>query len=86
MDVQMPVMDGPSATRAIRAFEREQGRAPTPILALTANAMAHQLDEYRQSGCNGHVSKPIDASELIGAMSRVLMEGEAQNLADLPTA
>ncbi|MEY4255273.1 MAG: hypothetical protein RLZZ141_500 [Pseudomonadota bacterium] len=86
MDVQMPVMDGPSATRAIRAFEREQGRAPTPILALTANAMAHQLDEYRQSGCNGHVSKPIDASELIGAMSRVLMEGEAQNLADMPTA
>ena len=74
MDVQMPVMDGPTATRAIRQFERDQGRRPTPILALTANAMAHQLDEYRQAGCNGHVSKPIDASDLIGAMSRVLAE------------
>lgn len=74
MDVQMPVMDGPTATRAIRQFERDQARRPTPILALTANAMAHQLDEYRQAGCNGHVSKPIDASDLIGAMSRVLAE------------
>lgn len=74
MDVQMPVMDGPSATRAIRQFEREQARSPTPILALTANAMAHQLDDYREAGCNGHVSKPIDASDLISAMGRVLAE------------
>ncbi len=76
MDVQMPVMDGPSATRAIRQFERDQARRPTPILALTANAMAHQLDDYRQAGCNGHVSKPIDAADLISAMSRVLAEAE----------
>jgi len=76
MDVQMPVMDGPTATRAIRQFEREQARRPTPILALTANAMAHQLEDYRQAGCNGHVSKPIDAADLISAMSRVLAEAE----------
>ena len=76
MDVQMPVMDGPTATRAIRQFERDQARRPTPILALTANAMAHQLDDYRQAGCNGHVSKPIDATDLISAMSRVLAEVE----------
>jgi CheY-like chemotaxis protein len=76
MDVQMPVMDGPTATRAIRQFERDQARRPTPILALTANAMAHQLDDYRQAGCNGHVSKPIDATDLISAMSRVLAEAE----------
>ncbi|MEA2351472.1 MAG: hypothetical protein QOG86_2413, partial [Thermoleophilaceae bacterium] len=43
MDVQMPVMDGPTATRAIRAREAETGRARTPIVALTANAMAHQV-------------------------------------------
>ncbi|HQT54048.1 MAG TPA: ATP-binding protein, partial [Phenylobacterium sp.] len=42
MDVQMPVMDGPSATVAIRADEARSGRARTPIIALTANAMAHQ--------------------------------------------
>jgi len=76
MDVQMPVMDGPTATRAIRQFERDQARRPTPILALTANAMAHQLEDYRQAGCNGHVSKPIDAADLISAMSRVLAEAE----------
>ena len=76
MDVQMPIMDGPSATRAIREFERQQGRKATPILALTANAMTHQLDEYRQAGCNGHVSKPIDASDLIASMSRVLAEAD----------
>jgi two-component system, sensor histidine kinase len=74
MDVQMPVMDGVSATRAIRKFERDNDRKATPILALTANAMAHQLDEYRQAGCNGHVSKPIDAKDLISAMGRVLSE------------
>jgi signal transduction histidine kinase/ActR/RegA family two-component response regulator len=79
MDVQMPVMDGPTATRAIRQFERDQARRPTPILALTANAMAHQLDDYRQAGCNGHVSKPIDATDLISAMSRVLAEAEEVN-------
>jgi CheY-like chemotaxis protein len=79
MDVQMPVMDGPTATRAIRQFERGQARRPTPILALTANAMAHQLDDYRQAGCNGHVSKPIDATDLISAMSRVLAEADEVN-------
>jgi CheY-like chemotaxis protein len=79
MDVQMPVMDGPTATRAIRQFERDQSRRPTPILALTANAMAHQLDDYRQAGCNGHVSKPIDASDLIAAMSRVLAEADEES-------
>ena len=79
MDVQMPVMDGPTATRAIRQFERDQARRPTPILALTANAMAHQLDDYRQAGCNGHVSKPIDATDLISAMGRVLAEADEVN-------
>jgi CheY-like chemotaxis protein len=41
--------------------------------------MAHQLDDYRQAGCNGHVSKPIDATDLISAMSRVLAEAEEVN-------
>ena len=68
MDIQMPVMDGPSAARAIRAAETAQGRARTPIIALTANAMVHQIAEYRASGMDGHVSKPIDAEELFQAV------------------
>ena len=64
MDVQMPVMDGPSATRAIRAREAERGAAPTPIIALTANAMSHQLDEYRAAGMDGLLAKPIEIARL----------------------
>src|SRR5262249_5885771 len=46
MDVQMPVMDGPTAVRRIRVAEVAAGRPRTPIIALTANAMAHQIAEY----------------------------------------
>jgi signal transduction histidine kinase/ActR/RegA family two-component response regulator len=69
MDVQMPVLDGIGAIRAIRAEEAETGRARTPILALTANAMQHQVREYLQAGADGHVSKPIDAARLFQAMA-----------------
>jgi signal transduction histidine kinase len=65
MDVQMPVMDGPTAARTIRAREAETGRAATPIIALTANAMSHQLDDYRAAGMNGLIAKPIDVATLI---------------------
>jgi signal transduction histidine kinase len=68
MDVQMPVMDGPAATRAIRAAEARTGRARTPILALTANAMPDQVAEYAAAGMDGHVAKPIDAARLFTAI------------------
>ncbi|HWA62153.1 MAG TPA: ATP-binding protein [Caulobacteraceae bacterium] len=68
MDVQMPVMDGPTATRAIRAREAEAGRAPTPIIALTANAMTHQTAGYRAAGMTGFVAKPIEVSQLFAAL------------------
>ncbi len=74
MDVQMPVMDGVTATRAIRAFERDHNRKPTPVLALTANNMAHQIEEYRKAGFSGHVPKPIDAMELIWTIRHQLPE------------
>jgi CheY-like chemotaxis protein len=66
--VQMPVMDGPDATGAIRALERRTGRARTPILALTANAMQHQLHEYAACGMDAVVSKPIEVRALIEAV------------------
>jgi signal transduction histidine kinase/CheY-like chemotaxis protein len=75
MDVQMPVMDGPTATRTIRARERLIGRR-TPILALTANAMAHHEAEYVAAGMDGLVAKPIQLAHLIAEMDRVLGEDE----------
>jgi len=69
MDVQMPVMDGVEAVRIIRAAEAAEGRAHTPILALTANAMAHQVADYLAAGFDGHVAKPIDAGRLYQAMA-----------------
>ncbi|HEY3949157.1 ATP-binding protein [Phenylobacterium sp.] len=68
MDVQMPVMDGPTATREIRTAEAKSGRARTPIVALTANAMSHQVSEYVAGGMDGHVAKPIQAAELFAAL------------------
>jgi signal transduction histidine kinase/ActR/RegA family two-component response regulator len=75
MDVQMPHMDGLAATREIRRREGAIGRARTPIIALTANAMAHQIAEYAAAGMDTHVAKPIDARKLFLALEASL-EGE----------
>jgi len=72
MDVQMPIMDGVQATRAIRAREREAQRQRTPIIALTANAMNHQLMEYNAAEMDDCVSKPIKAEALFFALQRAL--------------
>jgi signal transduction histidine kinase/ActR/RegA family two-component response regulator len=72
MDVQMPIMDGPTATRAIREAERTRARPRTPIVALTANAMAHQIAEYRAAGMDGFVAKPIDIEKLFAAIEAAL--------------
>jgi CheY-like chemotaxis protein len=69
MDVQMPVMDGPTAARAIRAAEARIGRARVPIVALTANAMSHQVAEYLAAGMDGHLAKPIDAARLYAVIA-----------------
>jgi PAS domain S-box-containing protein len=75
MDVQMPVMDGPTATRAIREREAQCGRAPTPIIALTANVMSHQMREYEQAGMNGCVAKPIEVAALFASLEAALALG-----------
>ena len=74
MDIQMPVMDGITAAKAIRSAEAAESRARTPILALTANALVHQVEEYLAAGMDGHVAKPIEITKLYDAMSRVLSE------------
>jgi signal transduction histidine kinase/AmiR/NasT family two-component response regulator len=80
MDIQMPVMDGIDSARAIRAAERESGRRRTPIVALTANALSHQVQEYLAAGMDGHVAKPIEIAKLYDAISRALNDA-AQQLA-----
>ncbi|WP_293349129.1 response regulator [Phenylobacterium sp.] len=77
MDVQMPIMDGPSATRAIRAAERTSGRRRTPIVALTAGAMAHQVAEYAAAGMDGFIAKPIRVEALFSGLEAALELAEA---------
>lgn len=67
MDIQMPVMDGVTATLQIRAAERGTGRR-TPILALTANALRHQTEQYETAGMDGVVSKPLRVVDLMTAI------------------
>ena len=59
MDVQMPVMDGYTATRAIREWERRHLMDPTPIIALTAHAMNEDVVKSMSAGCTDHITKPI---------------------------
>ena len=72
MDVQMPEMNGVDATRAIRALEAERAVAATPILALTANVMRHQLDGYLSAGMDGHIAKPLEVADLYAALDAAL--------------
>jgi CheY-like chemotaxis protein len=72
MDVQMPVMDGLEAAAQIRRREAETGRRRTPIVALTANAMSHQVRQYMSLGMDGHVAKPVEVTALYAELSRAL--------------
>jgi len=71
MDVQMPVMNGYEAARAIRALP-DKGKASIPILAMTANAFEEDRQEALRSGMNDHIAKPIDVNRLLIIMSRYL--------------
>ncbi len=79
MDIHMPVMDGVEAARTIRELERAEGRARTPIVAVTANALAHQVEGYLAAGMDGHVAKPIEVTKLYAAIEAAMT---AARLAD----
>jgi CheY-like chemotaxis protein len=70
MDMQMPIMDGLQATAAIRQWEREQQRTPTPIVALTANAFQEEVDKSLAAGCTAHVTKPIKKRTLLSVIAQ----------------
>ena len=71
MDIQMPVMDGYQATRAIRALE-DPARSGIPILAMTADAFQEDQKAAQDAGMQGHIAKPIDVKQMLATLERVL--------------
>jgi PAS domain S-box-containing protein len=65
MDIQMPVMDGYTAVRTIREWERAKGLARIPIIALTASALDESVARSLEAGCDAHISKPVKKSTLL---------------------
>ncbi|MEO8114764.1 MAG: ATP-binding protein [Phenylobacterium sp.] len=72
MDVHMPEMDGLTATAQIRARERETGRPRTPIIAVTASVLRHEIDGYRAAGMDACVAKPIVLENLLSVLDAAL--------------
>jgi CheY-like chemotaxis protein/HPt (histidine-containing phosphotransfer) domain-containing protein len=85
MDMQMPIMDGLAATRAIRAMEAAGGRR-LPIVALTANAFASDLESCRNAGMDDHVAKPVSMDALLAAVDRWSAAVPAPVLSPAPRA
>jgi signal transduction histidine kinase/ActR/RegA family two-component response regulator len=77
MDTHMPVMDGLTATRAIRSMEAQRSGSHTPIVSLTADAMPSQVQEALAAGADRHLAKPITAAALIAAMSSAMEQKAA---------
>ena len=71
MDMQMPVMDGLTATREIRSIEAGDGRERTPVVMLTANALAEHVAAAQAAGADRHLAKPFDAAELIETVTQL---------------
>ena len=71
MDIQMPVMDGYAATKAIRGIP-DMAKAKVPIIAMTANAFMEDKMAAMAAGMNGHIAKPISLQKLYNELNRVL--------------
>jgi CheY-like chemotaxis protein len=77
MDIQMPLMDGLTATRLMRKAEQEEGRNPVPVLALTASARKEDIEASLVAGCNAHITKPLSREKLLtGIEAYVKRSGE----------
>ena len=77
MDVQMPVLDGVEATRAIRRGEAGDGARNVPIIALTAYAMDGDKETFLAAGMNGYLAKPLEIEDFIREAGRVVRESES---------
>lgn len=75
MDIQMPVMNGWDATKAIRAFEKKQAQGERiPIFALSADAFVEDQRHAIEAGMDGHFSKPINFDEMCIQIGKTLSE------------
>ena len=79
MDIQMPVMDGIQATKKIRELEIEKRIVPTPIIAITANALAGDREHCLASGMDEYISKPFQVEVLVSKMKNLLAIGSSGN-------
>ncbi|HEX9092636.1 MAG TPA: PAS domain S-box protein [Coriobacteriia bacterium] len=85
MDMQMPVMDGYAATRAIRELETASAWPRTPIVALTAFALAEEAGKASAAGCDDYLVKPIRKATLLAALARHMEAEETWREADCTT-
>ncbi|TNJ39983.1 response regulator [Phaeobacter sp. B1627] len=79
MDVNMPVLDGVTATEQIRELEEAEARASVPIIAVSANALVHQVKAYLEQGMTDHVAKPIRKQKLLRVMAQALAGAGGQD-------
>ncbi|MCP4692547.1 MAG: response regulator, partial [Desulfobacterales bacterium] len=70
MDIEMPVMDGYTATTVIREWEKENDVEPTPIIALTAHALMAHARKSLEAGCTAHLTKPIKKERLLTSIKK----------------
>ena len=80
MDIEMPVMDGYTATAKIRQWETENRVKATPIIALTAHALVEHAHKSIAAGCNFHLAKPIKKEDLLAAIRKYAHEGKSTPL------
>ena len=74
-DIQMPVMDGLEATRALRALDRPDAKT-IPVIAMSANAFSDDVNASLEAGMNAHIAKPIEISELLRALEATKGQGK----------
>ena len=72
MDIRMPVMDGYEAVKTIRNLQERPDGKEIPIIAMTADAFAEDINRCLECGMNGHVAKPLDMNELVRMIERFL--------------
>jgi signal transduction histidine kinase/CheY-like chemotaxis protein len=70
MDIQMPVMDGLTATRLIRVWENQHSKRRVPIVALTAHALSGAAADSIEAGCDAHITKPVERRDLVEAIAQ----------------
>jgi CheY-like chemotaxis protein len=80
MDIDMPVMDGITANRLIKEIDDKDNRPFTPVVALTARAMAGDRERIIGAGLDAHLSKPVDREFLLQTIDRFLKMKEQRNL------